>query len=823
MRTLAAAVATTCTLLVACGAPAASAAGRCGAHPWCDTSLSPDGRANLLVGQMTNDEKAAFLGGDDVSGVLGGEGTHTGTQQGVPRLELPTIYYSDGPQGSRSGQATAMPGPMALAATFDRETARTYGALVGDEVRAKGNDVVFAPTINVMRTPLGGRTFEGYGEDPFLIGQTAVAWIKGAQSQGVIADVKHFAENNQEGIGAAPVGVLGASALGSRMTVDVQVDERTLREIELTGFEAAVKQGGAGSVMCSYNKFRGDYVCQNKHLIQDILEGEWGFKGFVLSDYGANHDAVASLNNGLDFEPWPGVVYRPEAISAAVAGGQVAQKTLDDHVRRILRTMFAHGALDHAAIPYDNSKIDQAGHKRTAGEVAEQAATLLRNQNGQLPLDASRLKRIALIGSDAETFKNRGGSAGITPFSITTPREAITQRAGSGVQVTYDDGSDTDAAVADAKAADVAIVFASDSSIEGKDKTCLNLTCPTDATLPSAGKDVHDQDALIEAVAAAKPQTVVVLQTGGPVLTPWRDRVPAILEAWDPGENGGTAVARVLFGDVDPGGRLPVTFPNSLDDEPTSGDPEKYPGVAEQVKYKEGVFVGYRWFDEHKLGVAYPFGYGLSYTTFSLSGLRLEPGSDATVSAVVENTGTRAGTAVPQLYLGLPNVSKDVQQPPRQLKGYAKVTLKAGEAKRVSFPLDERAFSYWNTPAKGWRIEPGCYTAEVGFSSRDLPLRGTIGRGQACSGELVLPASRRACTSRRLITITLPKRMRSARVTYAGRRAKTSRRRGRMLARIDLRRLPRQRVTIRVRGRSAKGRTLRQTRVFRTCTKKPPR
>ena len=801
----------------------ASAAGRCGAHPWCDTSLSPDTRANLLVAQMTNDEKAAFLGGDDLQGVLGGEGTHTGTQQGVPRLDVPTIYYSDGPQGSRSGKATAMPGPMALAATFDRDTARTYGATVGDEVRAKGNDVVFAPTINVMRTPLGGRTFEAYGEDPFLIGQTAANWIKGAQSQGVIADVKHFALNNQEGIGAAPVGVLGASALGSRMTVDVQVDERTLREIELSGFEAAVKQGGAGSVMCSYNKFRGDYACQNKHLIQDILEGEWGFKGFVLSDYGANHDTVGSLNNGLDFEPWPAVVYAPQAISAAVASGQVSQKALDDHARRILRTLFAYGALDHPTIPYDNAKIDQAGHKRTAGEVAEQAATLLRNQNGQLPLDASKLKRIALIGSDADTFKNRGGSAGITPFAVTTPREAITQRAGQGVQVTYDDGSNTDAAVADAKAADVAIVFASDSSIEGKDKTCLNLTCPTDATLPSAGKDVHDQDALIEAVAAAKPQTVVVLETGGPVLTPWRNQVPAILEAWDPGEDGGTAIARVLFGDVDPGGRLPVTFPLSLDDEPTAGDPEKYPGVAEQEKYKEGVFVGYRWFDEHKLGVAYPFGHGLSYTTFSLSDLRLEPGSDATVSAVVKNTGSRTGTAVPQLYLGLPDVNKDVIQPPRQLKGYAKVALQPGQSKRVSLSLDERAFSYWDTPAKGWRIKPGCYTAEVGFSSRDLPLRGTIGRGQACSGELVLPASRRACMSRRAITITLPKRMRSARVTYAGRSVKARRSHRRLRARVDLRRLPRQRVTIRVRGRSATGRTLRQTRVFRTCTKKRSR
>ena len=804
-------------LLVALALPAtASAVGRCGSHPWCDTSLSPDKRADLLVGAMTQDEKIAFLGGDDETGVAGGDGTHTGTQTGVARLDLPTIYYSDGPQGPRAGAATAMPGPMGLAATFDRDTAREYGAEVGNEVWLKGNDVVFAPTINVMRTPLGGRTFEGYGEDPFLIGQTAASWITGAQSQGVIADVKHFAENNQEGVGAAPVGVLGVSGPGSRMLSNSVVDERTLREIELPGFEAAIKQGGAGTVMCSYNQVNGQYACENAHLIHDILEGDWAFKGYVLSDYGATHNTVASLNNGLDFEPWPAVAYNPQLITAAVASGQVSQQTLDAHVHRTLRTLFAFGAFDHATVPYDNSKIDQAAHKKLAGEVAERAATLLRNERNQLPLTAD-VKKIALIGSDAVTFKNRGGSAGITPFSVTTPREAITKRAGPGVQVTYDDGSDTAAAVADAKAADVALVFASDTSIEGKDKTCLNLTCPADTQAQNTSSQVHDQDALIEAVAAATPHTVVVLETGGPVLTPWRDQVAAILEAWDPGEDGGDAIAHVLFGDVDPGGRLPVTFPQSADDEPVAGDPEKYPGVGSDVKYKEGVFVGYRWFDEHKLKVAFPFGFGLSYTTFSFSGLRLEPGAVATVSAVVTNIGRRAGTAVPQLYLGLPDVSDSVQQPPRQLKGYAKVTLAPGESRRVSFALDDRAFSFYDVGAHGWRVQPGCYTVEVGSSSRDLPLQGTIGRGRSCDGELVLPARTRRCTSRRVITITLPKQMRRATVRYAGRRAPVTRRHGRLRARLDLRRLPARRVVVRVSGRTKSGKRIRQTRAFRTC------
>jgi beta-glucosidase len=784
-------------ILVLLAAAPASAAGRCGSHPWCDTSLSPDKRADLLVAAMTQDEKIAFLGGDDESGVLGGDGTHTGTQTGVPRLDVPTIYYSDGPQGPRAGQATAMPGPMALAATFDRATAKAYGAEVGNEVWLKGNDVVFAPTINVMRTPLGGRTFEGYGEDPFLIGQTAASWIQGAQSQGVIADVKHFAENNQEGIGAAPVGVLGVSGPGSRMLSNSVVDERTLREIELSGFEAAIEQGGSGTVMCSYNQVNGQYACENQHLIKDILEGEWGFKGYVLSDYGATHDTIASLNNGLDFEPWPAVAYSPQLITAAVTSGAVSQRTLDDHVHRILRTLFAFGAFDHPTIPYDNSKIDQAAHKRLAGQVAEQAATLLRDEHGQLPLSAD-VKRIALIGSDADTFKNRGGSAGITPFSVTTPREAIAKRAGPGVQVTYDDGSDTSAAVADAKAADVAIVFASDSSIEGKDKTCLNLTCPADATVPTASKDVHDQDSLIEAVAAATPHTIVVLETGGPVLTPWRDDVAAILEAWDPGEDGGDAIAHVVFGDADPGGRLPVTFPNALADEETSGDPEKYPGVGADVHYKEGVLVGYRWFDANRLTPAYPFGFGLSYTTFSLSGLRLDANG---ASVLVRDTGRRPGTEVVQLYVEIPSPGPGIVEPPRQLKGFAKVTLAPGAAKRVRLALDDRSFAYYDVRAKGWTVAPACYVVDVGTSSRDIALSGTLPRGGGTCAPT--PSGARRCTSRRVFEIRLPRGIRHARVTVGGRRVKVFRRAGRVRAVVDLRhaRARTVRVVIRTRGR----------------------
>src|SRR3954449_5326656 len=322
----------------------AHAAGRCGTHPWCDTSLTPDARAGLLTKELTQDEKISLLAGDEPFGVAGGEHSHTGTSNGVPRVELPTTYYSDGPVGPRQGKTTAMPIPMALAATFDPRLAYRYGDLVGNEVKAKGNDVVFAPTVNIMRTPLGGRTFEGFGEDPYLVSRMAVEWIKGAQGQGVIGDVKHFAANNQEGQSPAanqggPRQPLGPPAgEGNRMLVNSVGDERTLREVYLPQFEAAVKEAHVGSVMCSYNRLNGEYACANEHLLNQILKHEWGFKGYVLADYGAAHPqgTAESLNNGLDFEPWPGIGYNPNEIQLALATQQTSTDAIDEHVRRIL-------------------------------------------------------------------------------------------------------------------------------------------------------------------------------------------------------------------------------------------------------------------------------------------------------------------------------------------------------------------------------------------------------------------------------------------------------------------------------------------------------
>ena len=801
-------------LLVLALAPSAFAAGRCGdpaQRPWCDTTRDADERAGLLLGALTRDERISLLAGDEVTGVGGGANQHTGTSLGVDRVGLPPVYFSDGPVGPRQGNATAMPSPISLAASFGRGFARRHGAVVGDEARKKGNDVVFAPAVNMQRTPLNGRTFEYFGEDPFLSAAMAADWTKGLQGEGVIGNVKHYAVNNQEGIGGTfPGAPIGGALVGSRITVDARLDERTLREIYLPQFEAAVKQGDVGSVMCAYNRVNGAYACENEHLLERVLKRDWGFKGFVLTDYGAGKNTANSLNNGLDLDIWPGVIYRPEAVNAALASGQVSEQTIDEHVRRILRTLFAYGFFDREAYANDDSQIRQLDHHAEVADLEQAGIVLLENDDRMLPLDAARTGRLALIGPEADKLKNGGGSSAIKPYVTTTPKDAIVERLGD--RVAFDDGSNPDRAAAVARDAQVAVVVVGDSMTEGTDKPCMGLNC--------GSQDGVDREALIERVAAAQPNTVVVLQSGGPVLTPWRDRVRALVEAWYPGQNGGTAIARVLFGEAEPGGRLPTTFPVRETDQPTAGDPEKYPGVAERVQYKEGVLIGYRWFDEKRLEVAYPFGYGLTYTQFALRDLRLEPGADATVSAEVRNTGGRTGTAVPQLYVGMPSPGDGVVQPPRQLKGFERVTLAPGDSRRVRFTLDERAFSYWNTGANGWRVARGCYRVAVGESSRDLPLRGVIGRGAECAGALNLPLDRRSCTSRRTFTIRLPRAIRRrARVTYAGRRGKVIPGR-RVRARVNLRGLRKNRIVVRIVGRTRSGRVVRQMRVYRTCTPK---
>ncbi len=706
----------------------AVAAGRCGDHPWCDTSLSADQRAGLLLAQMTLDEKLELMGGDDSTGVLNppfGQ-PHTGTSNGIPRLGIPTTYFSDGPVGSRQGKATPLPSAIGLAASFDPALARRHGAVIGNEAKLKGNDFVFAPTVNIMRTPLGGRTFEGYGEDPFLTSRIAVGWLGGLQGEGVVGNVKHYAANNQEGSRTQPG--------SNRFVVDARVDERTLREIYLPAFEAAVKEADVGTVMAAYNALNGSPATENRHLLLDVLKGDWGFKGFVLTDYEAQRSTVNAANNGLELELPQAQYFRPELLRAAIAARQIGEDVIDEHLRRILRTYFAYGLMDRDAHPNDDALIDKAAHDRETAAIEEGSIVLLRNEGSLLPVDPATVRSIAVIGPDGERYRSGGGSSNISPFTPpTTPCAGLRARGeAAGIAVTCETSPDAGAATAAAKAADLAVVVASDNQTEFIDKACLDLQDRCD------GNSAGDQDGRIAAVAAANPRTVVLLETGGPVLTPWWESVGAVVEAWYPGQEGGTAIARVLFGDADPGGRLPVTFPKRAEDIPTAGDPEAYPGTGTTVTYKEGVLVGYRHYDERGIEPRAPFGHGLSYTSFAYRNLRIRPrdarGTDVTVTADVRNTGTRAGVAVPQLYLGLPDPGAGVAQPPRALKGIAKLTLAPGASQRVEFVLDERSFSYWDVGADDWALAPGCVDVSVGRSSRDLPLSGRLSLGGADCG-----------------------------------------------------------------------------------------
>ncbi|POM24105.1 Thermostable beta-glucosidase B [Actinomadura rubteroloni] len=673
---------------------------RCGnvaERPWCDRSLAPDRRAGLVLAKMTDDEKIALLSSDDpLGGPLGGfwDGAHADTNAGIARLGVPPLYIADGPAGVRQGNATALPAPIALAAGFDPSGAARYGATVAWEARHRGNDVIFGPTVDVLRTPRDGRSFEGFGEDPYLSASLSAPWVEGAQRQGVMTSVKHLAVYTQE---------------TDRLSLDMTVDERTIREIYLPPFEAAVRDGGAATVMCGFGKVNGRWACEDGGVLNGILRGEWGFTGFTASDHTAVQSEVGSANNGLDMELPIGAKYNAWLLKRAVSQGKVEQAAIDGHTRAILRTMFAFGVFDRDAHPNDLARVDRTASETAAREIEEAGITLLRNSGGVLPLRAG--DPVALIGHGARDTISGAGSARVQPFSSVSPERGITARAGASV--TYADGRDTRAAAEAARKAKVAIVFATDSEGEFIDRSCLTLRC---------GDALRgDQDALISAVAAANPNTIVVLETGGPVLMPWADRVRGIVAAWYPGQQAGTALARVLYGDVDASGRLPLTFPVDEKDAPA------VPGTGKKAVFSEGVNVGYRHYDAQGITPRYPFGHGLSYTTFRYGDLKVSPSG---VQVTVTNTGARAGTAVPQLYLGLPSRAS-VPQPPRQLKGYKKVALAPGRSATVTFPLNDRSLAYWDTGADAWKVAPGCYRVAVGASSRDLPLTGAFGRGGA--------------------------------------------------------------------------------------------
>jgi beta-glucosidase len=689
-------------LAVVCGwvltlAPAASAAPGsgtgCAGAPWLDRHRSPDRRADLILAQLTLDEKV-----QETASML--DATHSRETPPIDRLCVPGLRLNNGSAGVSTGgpvqyPATALPAPIGLAATWDPALAYRYGTVEGTETLNQGRNLLEGPDINIARVPVNGRTFEAYGEDPHLAGRIAVGDVRGIQAQGVIANVKHYAANNQE---------------TARSTINELIDERTLHEIYLPAFEAAVRQGRTGSVMCAKNQVNSAFSCENRELLTDILRTAWGFRGFVVSDFNSCHSTVNCAQNGMEFE-LPSAKYFGPALKAAVEAGQVSMATLDEHVHRILATMIRFGILDR---PQTVTPIDARKDGAVSRDIAQQAAVLLKNQ-GILPLDPAALHSIAVIGPYAgAAHTGGGGSSHVLPLYTVTPVDGIRDRVGAGVTVAYDSGADPTAAAAAAAAADVAVVMVGDNEREGADRPNLSLS--------------GNQDALVAAVAAANPRTVVVLKSGGPVLMPWLDRVPALLETWYPGEEDGNVVAALLFGDVNPGGKLPITFPKAEGDVPAN-TPAQYPGVNGVATYSEGVFVGYRHYDAHGIEPLFPFGYGLSYTSFRLGDFEVErEDGGVEVSLEVSNTGSRTGSQVVQVYVGHP-ADAAVPQPPHQLAGFAKVTLRPGETRHVTVRLDARAFAYWDVTTRGWSTPPGVYRLFAGSSSRDLPLSAPVRLG----------------------------------------------------------------------------------------------
>jgi beta-glucosidase len=728
-----------------------------------------------------------------------------------PSLCIPAMGLEDGPLGVGDGLTgvTQLPSGASLAATFDTSLARRYGAVIGQEEWGKGAAVNLGPTVNILRDPRWGRSFEAFTEDPFLNAALAVSEIRGVQDQGEMSQVKHFAAYNQETNRNTPAD-------------DVIVSNRTLHEIYLPAFQQAVTRARVASVMCAYSVINGNFACQNPYLETQVLRQRWGFPGFVTSDYAALHSTQGAVD-GTDMEQPFNMFFGP-ALQTDVENGTIPKSVVDTMVSRIATEMFRFGIFNHPPTGTTGATVTTAAHQAVAARVAEDGTVLLKNDGGVLPLPAAHAGTVAVIGpaASAAPAPTGGGSAFVTaPFSV-TPLQGLQAAAGPGTSVVYQQGLPTDTslpaipaaalspayaptplggsytgtltapetgtyvlaitnpcgcynatilsldgteilsdpstppvhtfsaavqlqaghtyqiqisgnssaltwatpsalapgisqAAAAARSASTAVVVVSDDTeTEAADRPGLGL--------PSA------QDELISAVAAANPHTVVVIDAGAPVTMPWLGQVAAVVDAWYPGESNGAALASVLYGATDPSGHLPATFPRSLSQVPAS-TPAQFPGVGGQVQYSEGIDVGYRWYDARNLTPLFPFGYGLSYTSFAFSNLRVTPpqlagrGAPVTVTARVTNTGPVTGAEVAQLYLGDPAAAGE---PPRQLKGFQKVTLRPGQSAEVSFTLDRHDLSYWNDSANGWVVPDGGFRVYVGDSSAlsGLPLRG---------------------------------------------------------------------------------------------------
>ena len=694
-------------------------------RPWMNSKLSPDERAEMVLKELTLDEKIYLVHGEGMPGWPGKvfpkaylDNGGAGFVLGVERLGIPMIQISDAAYGVRSSAdngrySTALPSNIASAATWDPQAACEYGALIGRELRAQGYNMTLGGGTNITREPRNGRTFEYLGEDPILAGTLVGNRIKCEQAQHVIGDIKHYAVNDQE---------------SGRNEVNAVIGKRALQETDLLAFHIGIEIGNPGAVMCSYNAINGDYACENKYLLTEVLKKAWKFKGFVVSDWGATHSVVKASAAGLDNEEPEDIDYG-EPLKKAVQEGKVPVAELDDHVRRVLRSEFASGIVDY---PRKRSVVDVERGLETSRQVAEQSIVLLKNDKGVLPLDRAKVRSIAIVGTHAdEGMISGGGSAQVDPpgFSApawkahvwfpTSPLKAVAAKA-PGMSVRFASGADPAATAALAQQSDVAIVFVHQWTSEDFDLS--NLSLP------------DNQDAMIDQVASANPRTIVVIESGSAVTMPWIDKVSGVLEAWYAGSKGADAVANILFGDVNPSGKLPMTFPRSEADLPHPREVIPSPsmlgkaavmatGEAKptfEVHYDEGLKVGYKWYDAEKKPVLFPFGFGLSYTSYSYSDLKVKPGKQSmTVTFTVKNTGSRAGAEIAEVYAALP---ADAGEPPKRLVGWSKVKLQAGESKEVTVNVDSAYLSIFDEASDSWKMPPGSYSFMAGGSSQDLPL-----------------------------------------------------------------------------------------------------
>jgi len=797
-----------------------------------------DPRIAQMLSQLTLEEKIALLGGTGFD------------TKPIPRLGIPPVSMTDGPVGVRWEASTAFPSGVSMAATWNPAIIERMGAALGQEAKAKGRYMVLGPCVNIHRTPFGGRNFESFGEDPYLAGRMAVSVVKGVQSERVIATTKHFACNNQE---------------HEREFTNVTVSERALREIYLPAFEAAVKEGGSWSVMSAYNKLNGLWCSENPYLLTEVLKKQWGFRGFIVSDWGAVHSTIPTANAGLDIEMPTGEFLNADSLLPAINAGKVTVATIDDKVRRLLRTMAWAGLLDTTSI--GKGSLDTPEHRKIARDVASEGIVLLKNEGNILPLDLKNLRTIAVIGPNAAVARTGGGgSSKVDPLHEVSVLGALKAKVGSRVRVTYAPGCPTFGDLdpiknewlvppegtpgkhglkgeyfANKNFEGAPVLVRLDSTINfgwrggapapslPEDKFSVrwtgNLVAPTagrfmlttmsddgvrvyvdgklviddwndhgvmansyaialeagkkhdlrveyfenggaatirmglaqgldrlvadavarareaDAVLLCLGsnefvesegfdrKDLNlaeDQVKLLSAVTAANSKTIVVVNTGAAVTTePWSASVPVLLEAWFPGQEGGTAVADVVFGDVNPSGKLPTTFLKRWEDSPAYGN---FPGKA-AVNYAEGIYVGYRHFDTKNVDVAFPFGFGLSYTSFALSNMSVMPVDYPghrrfLVSVDLQNTGARAGAEVVQLYVH--PIGSPVDRPEKELKGFRKIFLAPGEKKTAQFILDDRSLAYYDVVKKDWNVAPGEYEIQLGNSSRNISMQTTI-------------------------------------------------------------------------------------------------